>query len=89
MQEHPGISARKIFVKRNSAIYEGIGVDNMKVHITSYDKEQKEICYETSMDTVAGNVTFENKASFILEKGKYKLMWNDSLIFQSWIPQIR
>ena len=41
----------------------GIDVDNMKVHITSYDKEQKEICYETSMDTVAGKVTFENKAS--------------------------
>ena len=76
-----GNISKEDFVKRNSAIYEGIGVDNMKVHITSYDKEQKEICYETSMDTVAGNVTFENKASFILEKGKYKLIWNDSLIF--------
>lgn len=69
------------FVKRNSAIYEGIDVDNMKVHITSYDKEQKEICYETSMDTVAGNVTFENNVSFIQEKGTYKLVWSDSLIF--------
>lgn len=69
------------FVKRNSAIYEGIGVDNMKIHITSYDKEQKEICYETSMDTVAGNVTFENNVSFIQEKGTYKLVWSDSLIF--------
>lgn len=76
-----GNISKEDFVKRNSAIYEGIDVDNMKVHITSYDKEQKEICYETSMDTVAGNVTFENKASFILEKGKYKLIWNDSLIF--------
>lgn len=76
-----GNISQENFVKRNSAIYEGIDVDNMKVHITSYDKEQKEICYETSMDTVAGNVTFENKASFILEKGKYKLIWNDSLIF--------
>ena len=56
------------FVKRNSAIYEGIGVDNIKIHITSYDKEQKEICYETSMDTVAGNVTFENNVSFIQVK---------------------
>ena len=73
-----GNISKEDFVKRNSAIYEGIGVDNMKVHITSYDKEQKEVCYETSMDTVAGNVTFENKASFILEKGKYKLIWNDS-----------
>ena len=76
-----GNISQEDFVKRNSAIYEGIDVDNMKVHITSYDKEQKEICYETSMDTVAGKVTFENKASFILEKGKYKLIWNDSLIF--------
>lgn len=55
-----GNISQEDFVKRNSAIYEGIDVDNMKVHITSYDKEQKEICYETSMDTVAGNVTFEN-----------------------------
>lgn len=69
------------FVKRNSAIYEGIGVDYIKIHITSYDKEQKEICYETSMDTVAGNVTFENNVSFIQEKGTYKLVWSDSLIF--------
>lgn len=69
------------FVKRNSAIYEGIGVDNIKIHITSYDKEQKEICYETSMDTVAGNVTFENNVSFTQEKGTYKLVWSDSLIF--------
>ena len=69
------------FMKRNSAIYEGIGVDNIKIHITSYDKEQKEICYETSMDTVAGNVTFENNVSFIQEKGTYKLVWSDSLIF--------
>ena len=69
------------FVKRNSAIYDGIGVDNIKIHITSYDKEQKEICYETSMDTVAGNVTFENNVSFIQEKGTYKLVWSDSLIF--------
>ena len=61
------------FMKRNSAIYEGIGVDNIKIHITSYDKEQKEICYETSMDTVAGNVTFENNVSFIQEKGTYKI----------------
>lgn len=36
-----GNISKEDFVKRNSAIYEGIGVDNMKVHITSYDKEQK------------------------------------------------
>lgn len=63
-----GNISQEDFVKRNSAIYEGIDVDNMKVHITSYDKEQKEICYETSMDTVAGKVTFENKASLYWKK---------------------
>lgn len=36
-----GNISQEDFVKRNSAIYEGIDVDNMKVHITSYDKEQK------------------------------------------------
>lgn len=38
-----GNISQEDFVKRNSAIYEGIDVDNMKVHITSYDKEQKEM----------------------------------------------
>ena len=32
-----GNISKEDFVKRNSAIYEGIGVDNMNVHITSYD----------------------------------------------------
>lgn len=38
-----GNISQEDFVKRNSAIYEGIGVDNIKIHITSYDKEQKEM----------------------------------------------
>lgn len=50
-----GNISQEDFVKRNSAIYEGIDVDNMKVHITSYDKEQKEICYESSFTHFAAN----------------------------------
>lgn len=69
------------FVKRNSAIYEGIEVDNMKVEILEYNEEQKEVTYQTSFDTVAGNICFENKAIFLKGEDGYELVWDDSLIF--------
>ena len=31
------------FVKRNSAIYEGIEVDNMEIEVTAYDEERKAV----------------------------------------------
>lgn len=37
--------------------------------------------YNTSFDTVAGEVSFENEASFLEEDDAYKLVWNDSIIF--------
>lgn len=69
------------FIKRNSAIYEGIEVQNVTIKVTSYDEAQNTVTYLTSFDTVAGNVTFENNVSFIQEKETYKLVWSDSLIF--------
>ena len=69
------------FIKRNSAIYEGIEVQNMNVEITTYDEEQMKVTYQTSFDTVAGNISFENKAFFLEDEEGYKLVWDDSLIF--------
>ncbi len=71
----------KDFATRNSAIYEGIEMENMIVNITSYDKENLMVKYDTSFDTVAGNVSFENEASFLEEDGAYKIVWSDSMIF--------
>lgn len=74
-----GNITQKDFVVRNSAIYEGIEIQNMQVKIIEYDG--KTVRYETSFDTLAGNVKFENEATFINTKEGKKLVWMDSLIF--------
>ena len=79
--EASGNITQEDFIKRNSGIYEGIEVKNMTTQITAYDKEQKQVTYQTSFDTVAGNISFENKAVFMEGKEGYELVWYDSLIF--------
>ncbi len=69
------------FIKRNSAIYEGIEIQNMEVSMISYDEETGRVSYQTSFDTAAGKVSFENEALFREEKEGYGLIWTDSLIF--------
>lgn len=69
------------FQKRNSAIYEGIEIKNMMVEIVSYEEEQEVVHYKTSFDTIAGNISFENEASFLESEDGYKLIWEDALIF--------
>lgn len=69
------------FKKRNSAIYEGIEVQNMEISIISYDKENDIVSYHTSFDTVAGEVSFENEACFLKKEDGYKLVWTDALIY--------
>ena len=69
------------FVKRNSAIYEGMEIQNLTVEVTSYDKEHMTVNYVMAFDTVAGNISFENKAFFVEGEEEYKLAWDDSLIF--------
>ena len=69
------------FVKRNSAIYEGIEVQNMAITIISYDKGKNRVQYQTAFDTVAGNIAFDNEAFFVKKEDGYKLAWTDSLIY--------
>jgi len=69
------------FKKRNSAIYEGIEVQNMEISIISYDIENDIVSYHTSFDTVAGEVSFENEACFLKKEDGYKLVWTDALIY--------
>lgn len=52
--EASGSISQEDFIKRNSAIYEGIEVQNMAVRIIAYDEEQMTVTYQTSFDTVAG-----------------------------------
>lgn len=79
--EASGNVSQEDFVTRNSAIYEGIEVQNMAVQIIAYDEEQMAVTYQTSFDTVAGTISFENKALFLKGEDGYKLVWDDSMIF--------
>ena len=79
--EASGNVSQEDFVTRNSAIYEGIEVQNMAVQIIAYDEEQMAVTYQTSFDTVAGTISFENEALFLKDEEGYKLVWDDSMIF--------
>ena len=79
--EASGNVSQEDFIKRNSAIYEGIEIQNMSVEIIAYDEEQLTVTYQTSFDTVAGEISFENEAFFLEGEDGYKLVWDNSLIF--------
>lgn len=67
------------FVQRNKAIYEGIEASDIQIEIV--DVNQQRVTYTMTMDTIAGKITFNNQADFIKDRGKYKLQWQDQLIF--------
>ena len=71
--EAAGNVSQEDFVTRNSAIYEGIEVQNMAVQIIAYDEEQMAVTYQTSFDTVAGTISFENEALFL--RAKMDISW--------------
>lgn len=79
--EASGYISQEDFIKRNSDIYKGIEVQNLTTRIIAYDEEQKTVTYQTSFDTVAGNISFENEARFMEGEEGYMLEWDDSLIF--------
>lgn len=79
--EASGDIAPENFVKRNSAIYEGIEVRNMAVEVLEYSEKEHTVRYHTTFDTIAGSISFENEALFSRGKDGYELVWNDSLIF--------
>lgn len=85
-----GNISQEDFIRRNSNIYEGIEMRNMQIQFP-YESEEGEdrkegerdaaVEYICSFDTVAGEISFSNAASFMKGKEGYKLIWDDSLIF--------
>ncbi|MBS5195592.1 MAG: hypothetical protein KHY93_00310 [Clostridiales bacterium] len=86
-KEASGNISEEDFVKRNSAIYEGIEADDLKINVLEYDKKEKSVTYHTSFDTPAGTIDFDNEASFIKGKKGYEIIWEDSLIFPQLGPE--
>ena len=81
--ENSGNIAQEDFITRNSNIYEGIEMQNMRIEILEVEEEDNEtvtVYYLTTFDTVAGEVQFENEADFLKGETGYALIWNDSLI---------
>lgn len=80
-QEAFGNVTREAFVKRNASIYGGIGMKSLTVDGIAYDEEQETVSYRTSLDTMGGEICFENEAVFKKGKEGYRLVWHDNLIF--------
>ena len=75
--------SKETFLNRNKNIYEGIEVKNLTVSNISVDENDKtKVTYTTNMDTIAGNISFENTVSFERQDDKkYYLNWDSTVIF--------
>ncbi len=74
------------FVTRIKNIYEGIEAKDISITIATNTSNEEEkgivkITYTNTMNTLAGNESFLNTASMKQVDGKYKIVWNSSLIF--------
>ncbi|MGL5328152.1 MAG: penicillin-binding transpeptidase domain-containing protein, partial [Peptostreptococcaceae bacterium] len=68
------------FVKKYNDIYSGVGVKNIKIE-TKESKDKNEIPVSISMDTIAGNLKFEDsKIKLVQEDKEAKILWDESLI---------
>ena len=73
---------KQTYLDRNSNIYNGIEATNVTISDLNYDKENKQLFYTMSMNTMAGNITFDNKVTFDRQDdNKYYLNWYSQLIF--------
>ena len=79
-----GYLGKEEYIQRNSKIYEGIEVTDIKIdHIVIKEKKADTVTlsYESSSNTIAGAIQFDNMAELKKTKQGYKLVWQDSLIF--------
>ena len=87
-QTRSGIS-EEAFTERNKKIYEGIEAADVRVTVTQAQESGSQaatVFYDTTMDSVAGEISFSNQAVFLKRTGEeegypYALVWEDSLIF--------
>ena len=75
-----GIS-KEDFVTRNKNIYEGIEAADMKLDSPKEQAKDQPISYRVSMNTLAGEITYDNDTFFTKEEGKWRITWEDSMIF--------
>ena len=71
------------FVTRNQNIYEGIEVSDIQLEIPKDQDRGKPLSYSVTMDTIGGEISYDNTTAFEREDGDWKIVWTDSMIFPS------
>lgn len=69
------------FITRNQNIYEGIEAEKIQLDIPEEQDKDQPLSYRVTMDTLAGELTYDADTFFEKEKGQWHLVWNDSVIF--------
>lgn len=72
--------SKKDFIKRNKNIYKGIGMKTLDAEVTS-KKRETTVIYHVKMQTSAGTISYNNKTEFVKENRRYRMEWDDSVIF--------
>ena len=83
----------EMFVEKNQNIYEGIEASDIKVTLKEKGdgagrgvsrKDTETVAYETSMETAAGTLEFDNQMTLVKESGgEYGVQWDSTVIFPS------
>lgn len=69
------------FITRNKNIYEGIEAEQIQLDIPEEQDKDQPLSYRVTMDTLAGEITYDADTFFEKEKGQWHLVWDDSVIF--------
>ena len=69
------------FVTRNKNIYQGIEAKNLNLDIPQEQERKEVLSYSLTMDTIAGEITYDNNTSFEKEEGEWHVVWTDAMIF--------
>ena len=69
------------FITRNKNIYEGIEAKDITLDIAEEQDTSQPLSYRVTMETLAGEVTYDGNTFFEKEKGTWRIVWDDSMIF--------
>ena len=74
---------KETYLARNKNIYEGIEISDLDLNIikTNNKDNKKEIVYQATMQTVAGEIGFNNTSYLKQEEEEYKVVWASTDIF--------
>lgn len=75
--------SKEDFITRNQNIYEGIEASDIQLDIPKDQDRGQPLSYSVTMDTIGGEISYDNDTAFEKENGDWKIVWTDSMIFPS------